>query len=320
MRDYAKISPSIWGSRKFLSINDDSEARLLYFYIHTSPHGNSIGCYRLPKGYVMADLNWSPDQIDRAIEALCKALLIDWNETETIVQIADFLKQSPITNEKHAKGACKLALALPDCDIKARICAELNGSEYVKEKLPDIALPKPSDRPIPTETETNTETDTDNPPIPPKGKNARPKKWNDDLEKSFEAFWTEYPPAKVNPKSPAREEFAKAVAGGADPEALTKAATSYRHSLLDDDAPLPCHARTFLHQRRWEDFEPEESDGTYRAATPEEKAAWKAVTGREREGVRVDQPWPMVMVDGVEVPYPEAPKIEDIPPFLRKEA
>lgn len=158
MRDYGKISVSIWGSQRFQSLTD--AAKLFYLYLHTCPHVNSIGCFRLPKGYAYEDLGWDIEDIDRAIEDLCKALLIEWNETEKLVRIDKFLVHSPITNLKHGKGAAKLALGLPDCELKQKIINELRADKYCSE-LPEMAVSNtPIDSPMHT-TETETETETD---------------------------------------------------------------------------------------------------------------------------------------------------------------
>lgn len=161
MRDYAKISPTIWRSRKFKALDDNDDARLFYLYLHTCPHGNSVGCFWLPRGYIQADLGWSDTRIDTCIRALCKGVLIRWNDAENVVQIVDFLAHSPIHNDKHAVGSARLALQLPDCDVKAHIINELRENDRCK-KIPELmACDTPNDTPmdtgIPTETETETE-------------------------------------------------------------------------------------------------------------------------------------------------------------------
>lgn len=170
-RDFGTVRSALWGSKKFLRVKGDAE-RLFYLYLHTCPHGNSIGCFRLPKGYAMEDLRWSIETVDRAIEALCKADLIGWDEAECVVRIVSFLEKSPLTNPKHASGAIKAALSLPDCDQKLFICRELAGFAYARNDAALNTYIKSADsEPIGlsegSSTETSTETETETlPPTP----------------------------------------------------------------------------------------------------------------------------------------------------------
>lgn len=167
MREFAKISCSIWGSKKFKSLPDE-DSRLVYFYLHTSPHVNSLGCYVLPFGYALADLGWNnmdsdPIRYRKAIAALCDSGLIGFDEAESVVRIVDFLKHSPFTNEKHAKGALKILYHIPSCAEKDALISDLRGMKHVSAQLlPAVAdslsdsLSKPCRY---TETETDTDTE-----------------------------------------------------------------------------------------------------------------------------------------------------------------
>lgn len=166
MREFGKIKSSLWGSQKFDTLLGNNEARLLYLYLHTSPHGNSIGCFRMKKGYVMEDLGWDQSTTDRSIKELCEAGLIGFDCVERVVRIVDFLEHTGITNAKHASGAVKLALSLPDCHQKTIIISELNADPHAQESTElkgyldrsKKTNDRPIQRPIPTQTNTNTET------------------------------------------------------------------------------------------------------------------------------------------------------------------
>ncbi len=160
-RSYGKVSISLWRSRKFRPTSDSS--KLFYMYLHTCPHVNSIGCFWLPKGYIMADLGWDNSAVDRAITELSERKLIGWNEDEEVMSITQFLEHSSITNMKHAAGAVKHAVALPDCDLKVKVINELSADKYCKDttelKTYLEGLNSPINNTIPTETETETETE-----------------------------------------------------------------------------------------------------------------------------------------------------------------
>lgn len=73
---------------------------------------------------------------------------------------------------------------------------------------------------------------------------------------AFERFWQAYPTRSPNPKAPARQVFARLVAGGADPECLVAAAERFagecaRKGIAAEFVP---HARTWLYQRHYEDY------------------------------------------------------------------
>ena len=50
-RDFFKVSPNLWSSRKFRGLPDD-QCRLLYLYLLTCKHANSCGCFELPVAYI----------------------------------------------------------------------------------------------------------------------------------------------------------------------------------------------------------------------------------------------------------------------------
>lgn len=132
MREFGKISVSIWRSKKFLSLGQNDDARLLYFYLHTCPHVNSAGCFILPEGYACADLGWEPIRYRYGIETLSKAYLIGFDEAESLIRIVDYLKHGGFANPKHAAGTVKLAMQLPQCLETARLFRDLLDQPFVR--------------------------------------------------------------------------------------------------------------------------------------------------------------------------------------------
>ena len=131
MRDYGKISTKIWNSKKFGKVSDD--AKLLYLYLHTCTHVNSIGCFLLKEGYATADMKWENDRYKKAIDSLCKAYLVSFDRDESIVRIINFFTFDPFTNPKHAQGSIKIALSLPDCDEKLNVMKDIATSKYGRD-------------------------------------------------------------------------------------------------------------------------------------------------------------------------------------------
>ena len=100
MRDFCKVSPSVWKSRKFRALKADSDARLAYLYILTNPHTNSAGCYDLPAAYACADLEWEMERYAKAIDSLSIAGLVLFDGNESTVLVTNWIKfQFPICTE-----------------------------------------------------------------------------------------------------------------------------------------------------------------------------------------------------------------------------
>jgi hypothetical protein len=153
-RDFGPVHTSLWASKRFWSMPSDA-SRLFYLYLLSSPHSNSIGCYRLPRGYIAADLKWSDNDISEAIQECSDSLLIAFEEREEVVFITQFLAKNPTTNKNHAIGAVRAALALPDCELKWRVINDLASDKHagpLDETKAAQSLCKASPEPSRTDT------------------------------------------------------------------------------------------------------------------------------------------------------------------------
>ncbi|HEV7254500.1 MAG TPA: hypothetical protein VGN97_15550 [Mesorhizobium sp.] len=101
-RKFSMIAPALWRSKRVRALSSDE--KVLLFYLLTSEHQNSAGCYRLPEGYVCSDLGWEPATLRKARAALVKADLVDFDPDTETVFICGWLKQCPPQNQKHALG------------------------------------------------------------------------------------------------------------------------------------------------------------------------------------------------------------------------
>ena len=114
MRRYSKISTSLWvSSQKWRKLGHDDLARLLYFYLHTCTHANTIGTYVLPLAYVCTDMGWSEQQVKETIAKLEAAGLVVYDDAESVVHIPGAMSKDPPTNAKHAKGMATEIHSLP---------------------------------------------------------------------------------------------------------------------------------------------------------------------------------------------------------------
>lgn len=78
---------------------------------------------------------------------------------------------------------------------------------------------------------------------------------------TFYDFWLVYPPRKgANPKAAARTKWDTAIKNGVEPEVIINAAKAYRDEVIAEGnmgTPFVSHARTWLNQKRYEDYEPD---------------------------------------------------------------
>ncbi len=167
MREFNKVSTTLWRSRKFRSLPDDA-ARLAYIYLLTCPHGNSAGCFDIHPMYACADLGWLPEAYGKAIDSLSKAGLIEFDEADNTVLIVNWDEFNEPTNPKHAIGLiAQLQQASSDAlklkafqAFSARFRAKGFDRDASLRKAMDIFL-IPYRKPIATEIETEMEIETE---------------------------------------------------------------------------------------------------------------------------------------------------------------
>lgn len=165
-RDFNKVSPNVWDSRKFRRLEND-DARLLYLYLLTNKNCNSVGCYVMRSGYGCADLDWQSDRFGKAIDSLCDVGLIAIDSAEDLVLIANFLTFNEPTNAKHAMSTMKTLAALPRSPLRDMRFQELTETIRRKGHHQDKIVGHQIERlsiayreGIATKTETETERET----------------------------------------------------------------------------------------------------------------------------------------------------------------
>ncbi|MCP5075961.1 MAG: hypothetical protein GY947_22050 [Rhodobacteraceae bacterium] len=103
MREFTKISPAIWNSQRFKALPEDN-ARFLMLYFLTCMHQNNAGCYYLPDGYALSDLDWEQGQYEAACKQLVEAGLIRFDPNESVVMIDKWFEFNPPMNPSHRTG------------------------------------------------------------------------------------------------------------------------------------------------------------------------------------------------------------------------
>ena len=109
MRDFNKVSPTLWQSSRFMDLPSDG-GRFLYLYLLTCPHQNSAGCFWLPDGYACNDLCWDAKRYQQARQELVAADLIQFDKGNQVVLIKRWFKHNPPMNKSHAIGIEKVLI------------------------------------------------------------------------------------------------------------------------------------------------------------------------------------------------------------------
>jgi hypothetical protein len=109
----------------------------------------------------------------------------------------------------------------------------------------------------------------------------------------FEEFWSVYPQRDGdNPEAPARDAWRKAVAAGADPQAVISAARAYAAAKAGHERRYVASAARWLGEARWKDAGPKPvkaapAPGVWiKAGSPE----WRAWAEHYRETRRKSPP------------------------------
>lgn len=125
MREYSKVSPKLWRSKRFRNLASD-DARLLYLFLLTCEHQTSAGCFRLPDAYAAADLGWNADRMEGARVPLIAEMIAHDAETEEYF-VRRWFNHNPPTNQKHLKGVQRLISELDSDHVRETAEEELNG-------------------------------------------------------------------------------------------------------------------------------------------------------------------------------------------------
>lgn len=179
MREFGRIETTIWQNRKFRSLSDDGRA--LWIYTLCCPHGNSVGCFVLPDGYIVADLNWSSERVSQTVSELLGKGLIVRDEDTSLTWVRGWWGHNTIENPNVAKGAMKAILALPRGPVFSQFLADFERfpkplAELLRKQFPNGYTnpietkepePEPEREPEPENIQTSSGADAPGPSLFP---------------------------------------------------------------------------------------------------------------------------------------------------------
>ncbi len=120
---YQRIHSQIWQDEKFTKLSED--ARMLFIYILTCPHGNIVGIFVLPKQYIACDLGWELKRLAKPFNELLREQLIFYDEAVKLVCIKNHLKHNPLENRNQVIAATKNMAQLPSSVIYQTLTEQL---------------------------------------------------------------------------------------------------------------------------------------------------------------------------------------------------
>ncbi len=96
------VSPAIWNKR---IIGLGLETVVVYCYVLTNPHRFSEGLYRLPRAYMVADLEFTLEQVGRSLRALEGEGLIAYDYEAGVILDPQALHFLPPVSQSQIEGA-----------------------------------------------------------------------------------------------------------------------------------------------------------------------------------------------------------------------
>lgn len=117
MLGYAKVYRQIWNDESFRALPE--QARQLYLYLLTTPHGNSMGLFIIDDAYIAADLQWSVHAVSRAKKHLENSQMLFSDPKTRLILLAKIQKDNIPENPSVLKNWERLLLSLPKSPLVA---------------------------------------------------------------------------------------------------------------------------------------------------------------------------------------------------------
>lgn len=122
-RDYGRVKTQFWESETMRGLSPEN--KFLGLYLLTSPHTNTIGCFRLPIAYMVHDTGMPIPALENAFAALRGADFVKWCERTPWIWLPKYLRHNPPENPNVWRKCVKELEALPTGEAQVAIAAEL---------------------------------------------------------------------------------------------------------------------------------------------------------------------------------------------------
>jgi hypothetical protein len=126
-RSFTMVATALWRSDRFLGTSSDAKALHLYFM--TSPHQNSAGCYRVPDGYVCADLGWTAEKYQKARKELVDAELVAFDKHSSEVYLLRWFQHCAPKGAKQQAGTRRIIESIASDTIREKVEEDYDAAE-----------------------------------------------------------------------------------------------------------------------------------------------------------------------------------------------
>jgi hypothetical protein len=254
MREYGQVQVAFWTHPDIQGLSD--QAKVLALYLLTCSHSNSLGCYRLPEGYILEDLRWDSKTVSKRFHELENNAFCFRDEKTSWILMPNFLRWNTPQNPNVSKGIERIFDSVPTSFKQYRNLLEslkkfgTRLSEPFRNRLETVSEsylykePEPEPEPEPKD---NVGFSPDDTPIPKEQGNG------------FDIFWQEYPPRGSPPSRENRKQaflaWTKLAKGKLLPGLeiiLDCLNVSKRKTQWENPAYIPM-ASTWLNKEPWKD-------------------------------------------------------------------
>lgn len=105
-----QVNTDFWVDSYVEGLNTDE--KLLFLYLMTSPHGNLAGCYSIAVRNISCDTGLTPDAIKSAMERLCSDGKVYYKDN--VFAFKNGIKRASLTNWKIANGIKEVMEKMPE--------------------------------------------------------------------------------------------------------------------------------------------------------------------------------------------------------------
>jgi hypothetical protein len=136
MREYGKLKTSFWRNQKVRLLSDQS--KLLAAYLISCPHGNALGCFVLPLGYICEDLGWVIETVSERLAELFRIGYFERDEKTDLFRIIPWWEHNTLENPNVAKRALAEFSGLPNCELKHHLAESMEQfAKWFPKGLPN---------------------------------------------------------------------------------------------------------------------------------------------------------------------------------------
>ncbi|USE35898.1 hypothetical protein [Endozoicomonas sp. SCSIO W0465] len=112
MREFGKVSARFWVDSEMETLSDDG--KLLALYLLTTHHGNLLGIFRMPMGYIATDLKWDMEKTIQTFDELETKRFAKRSSNGDLIVINNYTKHNRTENNRQLDARLRLVLTLPE--------------------------------------------------------------------------------------------------------------------------------------------------------------------------------------------------------------